>query len=263
MKRLITILLLSCFYLMKPMAQNVFTAGEQLTYEAAYNWGFLWIKAGKVTFTVSDTILNDENCFSFSSIGSSFKAYDWLFKVRDTFSSIAVKKDLNPISYHRKTYEGGFETNYSYRFDEVNRRVYCITQNSNRPQRYDTIEWKQNTFDLLTATYHTRNLPFLDIEVGDTVPVRVIIDRKDYNLYVRYLGRETIKNRDGEKYRCLKFSALLVSGTIFKGGEDLEVWVSDDDNRIPIMVKAKILVGSVKAYLTKWQGLKCPLSAIE
>jgi len=95
------------------------------------------------------------------------------------------------------------------------------------------------------------------------VPVRVIIDRKDYNLYVRYLGRETIKNRDGEKYRCLKFSALLVSGTIFKGGEDLEVWVSDDDNRIPIMVKAKILVGSVKAYLTKWQGLKCPLSAIE
>ncbi|NJK87753.1 MAG: DUF3108 domain-containing protein [Bacteroidales bacterium] len=75
-------------------------------------------------------------------------------------------------------------------------------------------------------------------------------------MFIRYLGKETIETKEGIKYNCIKFSSLLVEGTIFKGGEDLIVWVTDDKNRVPVLVQAKILVGSVKAYLTGTEGLR-------
>jgi len=53
----------------------------------------------------------------------------------------------------------------------------------------------------------------------------------------------------------------LVDGTIFKGGEGMTVWVTDDKNKIPVMVEAQILVGSVKAILTNATGLRYPLTA--
>lgn len=89
----------------------------------------------------------------------------------------------------------------------------------------------------------------------------MIIDGELHNLYIRYLGIEIIKNRDGKWYRCLKFSPLLVKGTIFESGEGMTVWVTDDLNRLPIIVEAKILVGSVKAVFYEAKGLKYPMTA--
>ena len=40
-----------------------------------------------------------------------------------------------------------------------------------------------------------------------------------------------------------------MEGDVFKGGENMKVWVSDDERRVPVMVEAKILVGSVKGIL--------------
>ena len=90
----------------------------------------------------------------------------------------------------------------------------------------------------------------------------MIIDGKIYPLYIRYLGKENIRTHDGkQQYKCIKFSVLLVEGTIFKGGEDMNIWVTDDENKIPVLVESKILVGSVKAYLNTTQGLRNPTTA--
>ena len=64
---------------------------------------------------------------------------------------------------------------------------------------------------------------------------------------------------DGKSYETLKFSILLVEGTIFKGGEDLLVWITADKNRVPLLVEAKILVGTVKASFKYAVNLKYPL----
>jgi len=80
-------------------------------------------------------------------------------------------------------------------------------------------------------------------------------------LYVRYLGKEILKTHDKRKFKTIKFSALLIEGTIFNGGEDLTVWVTDDLNRIPVLVEAKILIGSVKATVLDMENLKFPLTS--
>ncbi len=84
----------------------------------------------------------------------------------------------------------------------------------------------------------------------------MVIDGKVNYLFIRFLGKEVMEMPSEKKYSTIKFSALLVDGTIFDGGEDMTVWVSDDENKIPLKVEAKIKVGWIKAYLVDTKGLK-------
>ncbi|MBN2173884.1 MAG: DUF3108 domain-containing protein [Bacteroidales bacterium] len=233
----------------------VFEPGETIHYEVAYNWGFLWVDAGEVYFK-ADTVTRDGKfCYYFDSFGKSYSFYDWIFKVRDRYQSYVDTAAFQPISFIRDTYEGGYEVNNRYDFDFDNGKVKSSISHSDKPLTVDTLEIKPCTFDVLTAIYYARNLDFDGMKIGDTVPIWFIIDGEIFELYIRYLGREKYKNRDGIKYNCIKFSAMLVEGTIFKGGEDLYVWVTDDRYKIPIMVEAKIIIGSVKAYLIGYEGI--------
>ena len=94
----------------------------------------------------------------------------------------------------------------------------------------------------------TRELEFDQYKENDLIPIRILIDSKIYDLYIRYLGVNKLKIA-GRKQECYVFSPLLVEGEVFKGGENMKVWVSKDKYRLPMMVEAKILVGAVKAIL--------------
>lgn len=176
--------------------------------------------------------------------------------MRESFQSYLDKETLKPIWFERKSHEGGYEAHEVYSYDHKEKRVYSATGNSNRSFKQDTLILPHCGFDVLTMIYYARNLDFSSVKINETLPVTVVIDNAFYNLYIRYLGKEVIETKNKEKYRCIKFSALLVDGTIFKGGEDLFVWVTDDKNRIPVFVQAKILIGSVKAYLNNAEGIR-------
>lgn len=239
----------------------VFNPGEKITYSAVYNWGFIWINAGIVEFRVNETKYNGEECYHFNSLASSVPSYDWLFKVRDYFQSYARKNDLAPLFFDRNTYEGGYSVHNRFTFDYSNSLIYTQTENSEKPYTEDTLELQQNIYDVVSGVYYIRNLDFEKYEINDTIPIRMIIDNEIFDLYIRYLGKEVLKTRDNRKFNTIKFSALLIEGTIFSGGEDMYVWVTDDLNRIPILVEAKILIGTVKAILTGTENLKFPLSS--
>jgi hypothetical protein len=240
---------------------TVFQPGEKVIYQAFYNWGIVWVDAGWVMFSVKDTVYEGKDVYFLDSYGRSQPSYDWFFKVRDRYQCYLDKNTLQPLWFHRQNYEGGFEVDYKYIFDHKNNIAYTYTENSDRPYQEETVKFPECTYDVLSLIYFARNIEFSGFNIDDSVPVVSIIDREIYNLYIRYKGRDTIKLNDGSKYSCLMFSALLVEGTIFKGGEDLYVWVTDDKNRVPVKVEAKILIGSVKAYLNKAEGLRYPMDA--
>jgi len=97
--------------------------------------------------------------------------------------------------------------------------------------------------------------------VNDKVPFDMFLDNEVFHLYIRYLGKETVKTKYG-KFRAVKFKPLLVKGTLFEGGENMTVWVSDDPNRIPIRVESPIIVGSIKVDLMQYRGIRYPLSSL-
>ncbi|ALO15863.1 hypothetical protein L21SP5_02230 [Salinivirga cyanobacteriivorans] len=238
--------------------QKVFRAGEKLTYKAYFNWNFIWLEAADVEFTVTHTA--NKRAYNFTSIGTSLPKYDWLYKVRDTFRSKVNVETLQPWFYHRNTSEGSYRVNNKYHFNYSDSLIYTDTDNSDFGKAMDTIAFPDCTFDVLSAIYYTRSLDFDHRKIGEKIPITFIIDNELYDLYIRYLGKETIETRTGDIYKCVKFNILLVEGTIFEGGEDMTVWATDDRNHIPVLVEAKIVLGKVKAFLTDYQNIKYPLS---
>ena len=239
----------------------VFQPNERITYSAVYNWGFIWLKAGTVEFKVTKTNYKDNEAYHLNAFGTSIPSYDWLFKVRDYFQSYVRIDNLAPLYFDRNTYEGGYSVHNQFTFNYKDSLIYTKTQNSNKAYSEDTLKMQKDIYDVISGVYYVRNLDFDKYEINDTIPIRLIIDNEIFDLYIRYLGKEVLKTHDKRKFNTIKFSALLVEGTIFKGGEDLYVWVSDDLNRIPILVEAKILIGSVKATLVGIENQKFPLSS--
>ena len=241
---------------------SAFQPNEYISYTVYYNWSFIWLNAGDVFFRVTEINKNDQDLYHLYSYGSSHKSYDWIFKVRDTYQAYVAKDTFRPQWFCRDTYEGGYETFNQYHFDYEKDVIYSETNNSKKDKELDTLRLKECTFDVLSIIYYARNQDYDRYEVNSKIPITIIIDGEIHDLYIRYLGKEVIKTKDKKEYRCIKFSPLLVEGTIFKGGEDMVVWVTDDKNRIPVLVEAKILVGSIKAYLNETANLKYPIEAL-
>jgi hypothetical protein len=235
---------------------TAFHAGERLTYNVMYNWGFIWIGAGDVVFSVKETNFKGRPVYSLDAHGSSYPSYDWFFKVRDSFQSYLDKETLQPLWHLRNTSEGNFNTYEEYHFDYNKNLIYSATQNTKKPYKKDTLKTVHCLFDLLTTAYFARNLDFTGITDGQKIPVTLLLENEIYHLYIRYLGKELLKLKNGSRYNTIRFSIQLVEGTVFKAGEDMIVWVTDDKNHVPVMVEAKIVVGSVKAFLQSSENLR-------
>jgi len=267
MKKLLLILLLISGSLTSVFAQHnyaygKFGAGEKFKLDIFYNWHFIWLNAGWVTFEIRDTSWNGQPAYHLFSQGATNTGYDWFYKVRDTYQAIVNKNDYLPYWFKCNTYEGGFWDNEEVSFNYQDSIAITKTENSKQPYRVDTLKITKNITDLLSAIYISRSVVFNQIKIGEKIPVPVIIGNKIYNLHFRYLGTELVTTRTGNCYRCRKFAVMMVDGTIFSGGEDLTAWITDDQNCAPVLLEAKIAVGSVKAFLVEMSGNRWPLENV-
>ncbi|OFX36477.1 MAG: hypothetical protein A2X08_15030 [Bacteroidetes bacterium GWA2_32_17] len=232
-----------------------FKSGEKISYNIMYNLGFIWVNAGKVDFSVDSSQFQNKPVYIFKSAGTSYSSYDWIMKVRETFSSTAECENLKPLKYIRKSIEGSYFASEIYEFDYIKNKLYTQIENSKTKLTCDTFALKNNALDLLTAIYVCRNIDFSKYKIEDKIPFLILLDNKYEPLGIKYLGTEKIQNRDGKQFNCLKFSATVVAGTIFRKGENMKIWVTNDKNHLPVYIEANILVGTVKAFITSWSGL--------
>ena len=234
-----------------------FQHGESITYQAKYNWGLIWLDAGEVTFSVEKTKHRGKDAFHFVGEGGTYPKYDWIYKVEDKFESYADPKTLLPIRFIRDVFEGG-KTYYEESIFS-NNKAYTFVKPHKKPLYKDTVEIKNCTFDVLSVIYHARCIDYNSYKANDKIPVNLYLDNELHEIYIRYLGKENFTAPDGKVYPCIKFSPYLIDGTIFRGGESMLVYVSDDENKVPIYVEASILVGKVKAHLIRHEKLLFPL----
>lgn len=233
-----------------------FQSGEKLTYRGYYNWGFIWVAAGEVKLEVTGENYSDKPVYKLEAQGKTLKAFDWFFKLRDTISCYVDTTSLKPFYFDRKTNESNYIARHQYWFDYEKNCVYSKIKKKQKPTNLDTLENKHISSDIVSVAYYARNLDFSKYKKKEKIPLRMLIDNEIHNLYIRYKGIEDVKLKSGEVYECLKFSPMLVEGHLFKGGEDMTIWVSNDRNRVPIMVEAKVLIGSVKGLLDSYEGLR-------
>ncbi len=243
-----------------PKVLEAFQDGEVLNYRVYYNLTALWMKAGEVSFKVKEKQLDNQSVFHAVAIGQTYPSYDWFFKVKDRYESYMSTASLAPLKFVRDVHEGSYKFNRSYKFDRSNGTAKATYTRGNHSKAKIIENIPNCTYDLLSSIYYARTVDVSGYAVGDTIPFSVIIDEKVYNLFIRYFGKEVKKTKLG-KFRCLKIKPLLVEGSVFEQGENMTVWVTDDANRIPVRIEANILIGSIKADLATYAGLKHPFAA--
>lgn len=236
--------------------------GESLLYIVSYNVFIFWTDVGVVNFSVSEAEKNQHVCLYLHGTGLTLPTWNWFFKVKDSYKSWTDPVTLKPFEFKRDVYEGGYEIDIHYDFDREKNIAMSTSSKTNKPEWKDTIAITECTYDVLSILYYTRNIDYSAYNPNDTIPVTILLDNELTNIYFRYLGKENIRVRGFGKFRCIKFSVYLVEGTLFEGGEDMVVWVTDDKNRIPLKINSPILVGSVKARIINMKGIKHPLSSL-
>lgn len=242
-------------------ADYPFKSGEYALYGAYYNWNFIWIQSGDVEFKADTIQYKHQTAWHLKAIGKSFKAYDLLYSVRDTFEAFCNYKSFDPLYANRAMYHAKKNSVHLYTFNYATGEISTLIKLKDKPQFVANIPIQENTFDLLSTAYNFRKFDFNKLFVGQQVPYRMLIDRKVDDLYFRYLGKENVKTRNGKEYRCQKVSVYLLQGDFFPEGEYMKVWFTDDKNHLPVQVETKIQIGSVKALLLESKSLKYPLTS--
>lgn len=235
-----------------------FQDGEEIVYKLYYNWNFVWLSAGEVVLKVKDL----GNQFHFSAHGRTYKSYEWFYKVRDQYDTYVDKKTLLPNKSIRDIAEGKYRLYDEITFDKKRNVASSFRGKSKDTAEITEYKIESCMHDLLSIMYFARNLDFDELKEGDKVPVKIFMDKETWPLKVVYKGKDDNKKIRGEgRYETIKFSPEVIVGDIFKEGTEMNVWVSDDANKIPLLIESPISVGSVKAVFKEYRGLRYEMGA--
>lgn len=234
---------------LRTLDQHVFRAGEKLSYVLHYGW----LNAGVATLELkeSDRQIDGRDVLHAVGLGRSTGAFNTFYKVDDRYETYFDKKGVFPWVFSRRVDEGGYTFSQDYLFLQHRRKVTT--------QEKKTYDVPAHVQDMLSAFYFARTFDYSKAQKGDEYTIPCFMDGQEWNLRMRYIGKETIKLRNG-KYRCLKFQPVVQEGRIFKTNDDLNVWITDDANHIPVLAQAKVLVGSIKMELSDYEGLANPIA---
>ena len=225
---------------------TAFAEGEQLYFKVWYNMGRIWVGAGEANFTVSAEQAGGKKMYHITGDGKTLKSYEWFYKVRDRYESWVDAATMMPQKFVRNVNEGGFKIYNNVVFNQGIGQAVSTTGVFQVPRCVQ---------DVLSTIYYARNIDYNNYKPGAKIPFSMFLDDKVYSLYIRYLGKEQIETRYGT-FNTIKIAPLLIEGSIFKGGEKMIVWVSDDANHLPVRIDSPILVGSIKVDLMGYDKLR-------
>ncbi|MBQ8811932.1 MAG: DUF3108 domain-containing protein [Bacteroidales bacterium] len=241
-----------------------FKAGEKMDFVLHYKWGAINTDVGYASVSLDTLRYNGEKVFLCSAYGKTTRMFDLFFKVREDFKSWFRCDGLTPVKFTRDTYEGGYEAKNTYIYDWSAAEPYIAADvySSKRGMKSMQLPLTPCTFDLPALFFFARNMNFDIIEPGRKYPMTFAIDDEVFNVYFILHGRETVKVKGIGTVRTIKFAAKLLEGEVFKGEEDMIIWVTDDENRLPVLFEAPLLVGVATGRMTGYEGLAHPFDAL-
>jgi len=243
----------SLFFLTATVGQQkptVFKSGEWLRYKMSYS-GFL--RAGTAVLELSEKDFNGKKVFYTKGTGWTSGAVKWFFKVEDRYESYFDKDTIKPYLFKRKINEGGYKkhriTSFNYKSNKAYVQDFTLQK--------DTSVVFSRVQDMLSAFYYLRNYNVKNMKKGEEIGIDMFMDSQVYPFKLRFLGREILKTKFGT-LKTMIFRPLVQSGRIFKAQESVTLWITDDENKIPVKLSADLSVGSLRADLEAYKGLANP-----
>lgn len=232
--------------------KHAFQDGEWFKFKMSYS-GFL--KAGNATLEVKNSKLHGKEVYHVVGKGWTTGAIKWFFKVKDRYESYFDKTTGMPYKFIRDINEGGHTKDVEIDFDHAASLAHV---NNKKAKTQASFAIQENVQDMVSAFYYLRNNYKTEtIKEGDEVSLNMFFDEENFNFKLKFLGREDLKTEFGV-IKTLKFRPYVMAGRVFKEKESLTLWISADDNKIPLRIQANLAVGSLRADLEAFRGLKHP-----
>jgi hypothetical protein len=216
-----------------------FNIPEVLNYELTW----AGIKAGEASLAIQQ---NGED-LTITSTANSAKWVSVFYTVKDIAES-RLRKDHKtsvigePVNYRLNIREGKHRKNKEVIFHPAALKATYIDHLEGEQKEVDIPAF---VLDPLSSFYFLRTQ---NLEVGKSVYVTVFDSKKVWNVEVQVLRKEKVEVPAGE-FNTIVVKPLMQSEGIFYRKGDIYIWLTDDERRIPVMLKSQVKIGSVNANL--------------
>ncbi|MDR0506124.1 MAG: DUF3108 domain-containing protein [Dysgonamonadaceae bacterium] len=267
--RICFVLLCSVFIVQANIAQSTVVApfhdGEELCYDIHYKYGLVMLKAGSVRHSIDETNYEKQSAYKAVLNFKTTSFFDKIFKIRDTLNSYISIPELVPIYHNRSVNEGNYHCREELIVNEHGSTYSEMRskQERNGKIRFDTILSVNNlAYDIVNIFTYVRTLNYRTMNQGDSYKLTVFMGSEKANILIRYEGQSAIEESKTVKYKALKFAIDIVADKAFDQAKNaMEAWISDDENRIPIKMVAKLKIGVAEAKLSSYKNIKNPFNA--
>ena len=244
MKKLLTTVLLVVAMVLPQQVMGRDYNNETLNYEIVYHWGMIWKHAADATLNIHKT----SNGYKAQLTGKTRSWADKVYPVRDTLKC-TLNSDLKPLVYEKLTHEKDYYARdvvkFSYNYSHTN--AHCTRYRKSGTTTID-LSAKAQAYDMLSVFYMLRNLDFNEMSRNKNYTTVIFSGKEKEYLTINYQGVETIKMRDGTKRKAHKMQFRFTQQGGKQSSDNISVWLSTDDSRIPLLLVGKLPVGEVKCY---------------
>ena len=249
MKKIIAVLALFTTFLTHSQSHQAYQGGEWFQFRIHY----LGFNASFATLEVAEETLKGKPVYHIKGQGKSTGLLHWFFKVDDNYETYVDRNSGAPYRFIRQIDEGGHTKDIQIDFNHATKKA---TVNDKKKNKTNVFSFPKETQDMISAFYYLRNkLDTENLKEGDVLEMNMFFDNENYKFRLKFLGKEILDTNFG-RVRTLIFRPYVQSGRVFIEKESLTVWISDDSNKMPMLVKADLAVGSLKATLTEFKGLQ-------
>ncbi|MDD5491654.1 MAG: DUF3108 domain-containing protein [bacterium] len=216
--------------------ETPFARGEKIGY--VVKWGF--IVAGRASLSVEPQVWNGKDVYRLYSEATSSGLIGSIYPVKDKSESIVSRSEFSSLSFFKDVNEGKYHQKEQMIFDQGNNKVIYPDA---------TVDIVHGTVDVLASLYAVR---LRSLEPGKEFKINICNNKKNYELVVRVISRVTVTVPAGE-FKTIMVEPLLKQEGIFMHKGRLFVYFTDDQDRIPVLLRSKIAVGSIIAAMEKIQ----------
>ena len=223
---------------------------ETLRYVLTYKWGLITKDSGEAVMTLKNT----GSDYHILLTGKTKPWADSFFSVRDTLVSVIDRDSFRPKSYTKVAHEGGKYSKdviqYSYSGTSVSGKVKKHREKKGKVTASDLeLSATGETFDMLSVFYWLRTIDVDNLIKGKKLKSTLFSGSYAETVTIWKVGEGNVKMRDGSVRDAwhLKFTFTSKGGK--KSSDDIDAWISKDDRRIPLQIRASLPLGKVSAYL--------------
>src|ERR1700712_5511153 len=257
MKKCFLVLIFACCCLPALFAQELtktnevaFKSGEKLSYKMKY--GFFTAAEANIRVEDSPIKFEEKPAYHIIAEGKTAGTFDVFYKVRNRYETYVDQITLLPYFYAENRHESSYKHTDKVTFDHEKK---VITADKGK------FPFEGKVFDFVSTYYFARCIDVSKMKIGEKFDLQYFLEDGTHTLSITYLGKEKVACSMGT-FNCLKFNPTIIPGRIFKKNSKLYLWITDDNNRIPVRAHVEVVVGSLTMDLTAASGLKYPLNPV-